>query len=211
MSELRLVNYTDKSIVVFGNVSKYEQGLRSLGGMFNQALNDSGERKPGFVFSKIKSKEVAAFVANPKESTETNVKESSSTREDKIMLSREQFMSLVSSITRLEQDVAMLKKKLDISSTQSKSVTPIIPMKESKENKENKEDIRKMVKKEDEKKSWADEDNSSDNCENYDDECDDEEEEQPRPSLLMSRKTQPKQASSATSSTGMKSLLLKKK
>jgi len=205
MSELRLVNYTEKSIVVFGNVSKYEQALRSLGGMFNQALNDNGERKPGFVFSKFKSKEVTAFVANPKECVESNVKDSTSVREDKIMLSREQFMSLVSSITRLEQDVAMLKKKLDISSTQPKTVIPSVtpPIKE------NKEDIRKMVKKEDEKKSWADEDSSSDNCNNFeDDEGNAEDEEQPRPSLLMSRKPQPKQSSS---STDRKSLLLKKK
>jgi hypothetical protein len=204
MSELRLVNYTEKSIVVFGNVSKYEQALRSLGGMFNQALNDNGERKPGFVFSKFKSKEVTAFVANPKECVESNVKDSTSVREDKIMLSREQFMSLVSSITRLEQDVAMLKKKLDISSTQPKTVIPsVTPIKE------NKEDIRKMVKKEEEKKSWADEDSSSDNCNNCeDDEGNDEDEEQPRPSLLMSRKPQCKETSS---SKGMKSLLLKNK
>jgi hypothetical protein len=208
MSELRLVNYTDKSIVVFGNVSKYEQALRSLGGMYNQALNDSGERKPGFVFTKFKSKEVAAFVANPKECVESKIeskiKDSSSAKEDQIMLSREQFMNLVSSVTRLEQDVAMLKKKLDISSTQTKvAVNPV------KESKESKGDIRKMVKKEDEKKSWADEDNSSDNCDNCEEEDNEEEDidEQPRPSLLMSRKPQPKE----TSSTGMKSLLLKKK
>ena len=207
MSELRLVNYTDKSIVVFGNVSKYEQALRSLGGMYNQALNDSGERKPGFVFTKFKSKEVAAFVANPKECVEnkfeSKIKESSSTKEDQIMLSREQFMNLVSSITRLEQDVAMLKKKLDISSTQTKTTVSSV-----KESKESKGDIKKMVKKEEEKKSWADdEDNPSDNCDNCDEE-DDNEEDQPRPSLLMARKPQPKETSS---STGMKSLLLKKK
>ncbi len=211
MSELRLVNYTDKSIVLFGNVSKYEQALRSLGGMYNQALNDSGERKPGFVFTKFKSKEVAAFVANPKECVESKfeskIKESSSTKEDQIMLSREQFMNLVSSVTRLEQDVAMLKKKLDISSTQTK--VAVSPVKESKESKESKGDIRKMVKKEDEKKSWADEDNSSDNCDNCEEEEDNEEEDDgPRPSLLMSRKPQTKETAS---STGMKSLLLKKK
>lgn len=203
---LKLVNYSEKAIAVFGDVDKYHSALVSLGGMFNARLTekDSGERKPGFIFSKFAHKTVAAFVANPKEEVESKrqVKDKSSDEEDKIMLSREQFMNLVSQVTRLEQDVAMLKKKLDISSTPSNvSVIKVpaektstrTPVKNTKETKE--------------QPSWADE---GEDYVDEDEENEESEEEKKGPSLLLQKK--PTQSSQTLNNKpGFKSLLMPKK
>lgn len=186
---LFLVSYTDKAIAVFGDISKYENALLKLGGKFNPNLNYQGERKAGFIFPKTKSTIVAGFVQNPVETTkvsdgvkvseskteslrqsEKNVKDTllQDNKKDVIMLSREQFLNLVNTLNRLEQDVAYLKKVVAQNNPSSKVTEPItIPVEkistrviESK----------KKSNKESEEKKWADEisDQSDDYSENFD-------------------------------------------
>lgn len=208
ITPLKLVTYSDKAIAVFGDVTRFEHALRSLGGMFNERLTHEGEKKAGFIFSKFSYKQVAAFVANPKENVPTQIYNKSEKKEnvkeditdDKIMLSREQFMNLVSSVTRLEQDVAMLKKKLDISSSEPKNSTII---------KNKKIEKPKETKSSDEDSEVSDH-NESENTESIEDDDDQE----VGPSLMLAKKpTRPQTAQPKTiqNETGFKSLLMSKK
>jgi len=188
---LFLVSYTDKAIAVFGDISKYENALLKLGGKFNPNLNYQGERKAGFIFPKTKSTIVAGFVQNPVETTkisdgakvsesktessrhsEKNVKDTllQDNKKDVIMLSREQFLNLVNTLNRLEQDVAYLKKVVAQNNPSSKVTEPItIPVEKiSTRVIESKKNINKEENKQSEEKKWADEisDQSDDYSEN---------------------------------------------
>lgn len=125
-------NYTERAIAVFGETKLYSKKLLEMGGKFNMNLNyrldkslikltRSDGKEPGWIFSKTKLSSIEAFVKNPPKVTEekteypqeTKTKESKVTEDnDKIMLSREQFMNLVSTVNRLEQEVALLKNKV---------------------------------------------------------------------------------------------------
>lgn len=228
---LFLVSYTDKAIAVFGEISKYENALLKLGGKFNPNLNYQGERKAGFIFPKTKSTIVAGFVQNPVETTkvsdgakvseskteslrqsEKNVKDTllQDNKKDVIMLSREQFLNLVNTLNRLEQDVAYLKKVVAQNNPSSKVTEPItIPVEkistrviESKKN----------INKESEEKKWADE--TSDQSDDYSENFDEAEGEMELPKLLkpkISKKNEKNETSRTSEKVDKKphSLLLK--
>lgn len=125
-------NYTERAIAVFGDTKNYAKKLGEIGGKFNMGLTyrmdkslikmtRSDGKEPGWVFPKTKLSVIEAFVKNPPKVTEekteyfqeSKTKESKVTEDnDKIMLSREQFMNLVSTVNRLEQEVALLKNKV---------------------------------------------------------------------------------------------------
>lgn len=207
---LFLYNYTDKAIAVFGEISKYENALLKLGGKFNPNLNYQGERKAGFIFPKTKSTMVAGFIQNPVETpkvseaknnelqpsktessrhSEKNVKDTlqQDNKKDVVMLSREQFLNLVNTLNRLEQDVAYLKKV--VAQNNSDSIT--VPMEKiTTRVSEVKKKTIKENNKQEEKKSWADEisDQSDENSENLDEEA---EEEMELPKLLKPKVAKP--------------------
>jgi hypothetical protein len=132
MSLVLDTNYTERAIAVFGETKPYSKKLLDMGGKFNMNLNyrldktlikttRSDGKEPGWIFPKTKLSTVEAFVKNPPKITEekTEYSQESKTKEskvtednDKIMLSREQFMNLVSTVNRLEQEVALLKTKV---------------------------------------------------------------------------------------------------
>lgn len=198
---LFLVSYTDKAIAVFGDISKYENALLKLGGKFNPNLNYQGERKAGFIFPKTKSTIVSGFVQNPVETTkisdgpkisesktkendyttkteslrhsEKNVKDTltQDNKKDVIMLSREQFLSLVNTLNRLEQDVAYLKKVVAQNNPSSKVTDSITTIPVEPKKKSNKEE-----------KKWADE--TSDQSDDYSENFDEAEVEMEMPKLL---------------------------
>lgn len=130
MSIVLDTNYTERAIAVFGETKPYSKKLVEMGGKFNMNLNykldkslikltRSDGKEPGWVFPKTKLSTVESFIKNPpkitdeEKSTEIKQKESKNSEEnDKIMLSRDQFMSLVSTVNRLEQEVELLKKKV---------------------------------------------------------------------------------------------------
>lgn len=229
---LFLVSYTDKAIAVFGEISKYENALLKLGGKFNPNLNYQGERKAGFIFPKTKSTIVTGFIQNPVETTkisdsskvsesktessrhsEKNVKDTllQDNKKDVIMLSREQFLNLVNTLNRLEQDVAYLKKVVAQNNPSSKvteSATPItIPVEKlttrvietkKKTNKEDKEE-----------KKWADE--TSDQSDDYSENFDEAEAEMELPKLLKPKVAKKSETSRTSEKVEKKpqSLLLK--
>lgn len=51
-NDIEIVEYSEKSIAVFGNTTPIKDVLNDLGGRFNWYLNYNGEKKPGWIFSK---------------------------------------------------------------------------------------------------------------------------------------------------------------
>lgn len=207
---LFLVSYTDKAIAVFGEITKYENALLKIGGKFNPNLNYQGERKPGFIFPKTKSTIVSSFVQNPVEVSkqtnkeeikikgeerEKNVKETTQTiqqnnNKDVVMLSREQFLNLVNTLNRLEQDVAYLKKVVLQQNSQNTQKSEKIEKIEADENITRRKKTDKKEQKEEIK--WADE--LSENSDSYTDNIDDEEEIE-MPKLLKQNKSKTEEKS----------------
>ena len=231
---LFLVSYTEKAIAVFGEISKYENALLKLGGKFNPNLNYQGERKPGFIFPKTKSTIVSSFVQNPVEVPKQIVKEESKTykintggeereknvkeaehkdNKDVIMLSREQFLTLVNTLNRLEQDVAYLKKVVNTQSIESNKTNdniecitiPVEKITSRAKKFDGKKTEKKMEEKETvEEKTWADE--MSDNSESYSDNFDEEIE---LPKLLKPKVVNSVKETVKKNNTKPQSLLLK--
>lgn len=176
-----IVDYSEKSIAVFGDITKYESHFTELKGMFNENLKYKGVSKPGFIFTKFKRPQVQDLVRKLKvlDSTsgvemndeksgngEKTERKTFAKSDDNVILSREQFMNLVSTLNRLEQDVAYLKKQVLSSGGQGNipSQNNIISMisvpaeKETKTVRTVKKDVKKDVKKEES----SDEDYSND-------------------------------------------------
>jgi len=173
-----IVDYSEKSIAVFGDITKYESHFNELKGMFNANLKYKGESKPGFIFTKFKRPQVQDLVRKLKvidstssveiddEKGEKTERKSFAKSDDNVILSREQFMNLVSTLNRLEQDVAYLKKQVltsggqGITSNQNNIINMIsVPAeKETKSVRTLKKDVKKEVKKEES----SDEDYSND-------------------------------------------------
>ena len=55
---MEIVDYSDKSIAVYGETKPWRENLKSLGGRFNQNLRDG----PGWIFSKKHDDKVSSFV-----------------------------------------------------------------------------------------------------------------------------------------------------
>ncbi len=221
---LSLVSYTDKAIAVFGDISKYENALLKLGGKFNPNLNYKGEKKAGFIFPKTKSNTVASFVADPVEipkqmesknttqsiqSIQNNKEhkeiENNKNNKDTIMLSREQFLNLVNTLNRLEQDVAYLKKVINDPAKSTQEVIKVPVEKITTRVTDN------QCKKEE--KKWADDTSDmSEDAENYSDNFDEEVE---LPKLLKPSKVkkpaQDEQEKKENKNKKPPSLLLQKK
>lgn len=55
---LKIVDYSEKAIAVFGDTKAIKEQLKELGGRFNPSLNYNGEKRAGWIFSKRKADEV---------------------------------------------------------------------------------------------------------------------------------------------------------
>jgi hypothetical protein len=229
-----IVDYSEKSIAVFGDVMKYQNEFLDLKGMLNEKLRYKGAVAIGFIFTKFKRPQVQDLVrklkmlesnVNPDEekgdASSSSTTTSTTSRivqktDDNVVLSREQFMNLVSTLNRLEQDVAFLKKQV----LSHSSVSPIEKMVEKNEKNEKKtvikvpaeKETKRVVKKEvsDDEKSGNDDDYSNDFDDDYN-----EEEDMPQsqgPSLLKLKKPVIKEEPSGRLSNEKKgpSLLRKK-
>lgn len=191
-----IVDYTEKSIAVFGDVQKFESEFIKLNGMYNEKLKYQGGIGTGFIFPKFKRPQVMELVRKLKISesiggnlSESKVSSSSmsssskiESREDNVVLSREQFMNLVSTLNRLEQDVAHLKKQM-LSVGDSTKSNP----------------LDKIITKKVEKKAEKEENPESSDDDYNDDYNNDEEFEIPKtkgPSLLKSKNEKEKKGPS---------------
>ena len=48
---VRMVDYSEKSIVLTGNTKPYKEEIKSLGGRWNSRLKDGDETMMGWIFS----------------------------------------------------------------------------------------------------------------------------------------------------------------
>lgn len=187
-----IVDYTDKAIAVFGDVKKYDSEFLRLDGKYNEKLKYQGGQATGFIFPKFKKPQVQELVRKLKVmetsgsiietedrksdksgTTTINTINTSRNNEDNVVLSREQFMNLVTTLNRLEQDVAFLKRQIGLHA---------ITVPAEKEIKRTK--ITEKVVKQEKKEESSDDDYSNDFCEG------DEEMEMPDtkgPSLLKKK------------------------
>lgn len=231
-----IVDYSEKSIAVFGDVMKYQNEFLDLKGMLNEKLRYKGAVATGFIFTKFKRPQVQDLVrklkmlesnVNPDDekgdSSSSSTTTSTTSRiiqksDDNVILSREQFMNLVSTLNRLEQDVAYLKKQV----LSHSSVSPIEKMVEKNEKNEKNEkktvikvpaekETKRVVKKEE---SDDDKSGNDDYSNDFDDDYN-EEEDMPQsqgPSLLKLKKPVIKEEPSGRLSNEKKGpSLLKKK
>lgn len=66
VEDLGMVDYSEKSIAVFGDTKAIKDQLKELGGRFNPSLNYNGEKRAGWIFSKKKADEVRTLMASEK-------------------------------------------------------------------------------------------------------------------------------------------------
>ena len=60
---LEIVDYSEKAIAVFGETKSIKDELKKLGGKFNPALKNNGEKRAGWIFPKKQADKVRALLA----------------------------------------------------------------------------------------------------------------------------------------------------
>lgn len=63
VSGFEIVEYSEKSIAVFGDTKSIKDELKALGGKFNPALKNNGEKRAGWIFPKKQADKVRALIA----------------------------------------------------------------------------------------------------------------------------------------------------
>ena len=61
-STLKLMNYSEKAIVIYGQTKEYKDNLKQLGGRFNPYLTIEGKRTAAWIFSKRRETELINFI-----------------------------------------------------------------------------------------------------------------------------------------------------
>lgn len=77
-TSLQMVDYSDKSFAVIGNTKPFSSQMKELGGRFNRYLKVNNEQVPGWIFSKTRQEEVAAFLLDPSKSSSSSTNTHSS-------------------------------------------------------------------------------------------------------------------------------------
>ncbi len=60
--QIEIVDYTEKSIAVFGNTFLIKEKLKELGGKYNANLKKGEEKVPGWILTKSKKNEVSKII-----------------------------------------------------------------------------------------------------------------------------------------------------
>lgn len=63
VSGFEIVEYSEKSIAIFGDTKSIKDELKALGGKFNPALKNNGEKRAGWIFPKKQADKVRALLA----------------------------------------------------------------------------------------------------------------------------------------------------
>lgn len=63
-SDIQIVDYTERSIAVFGDTRSYKEEFKLLGGRFNPRLHHDGVREAGWIFPKSKLEDVEDMLNN---------------------------------------------------------------------------------------------------------------------------------------------------
>jgi hypothetical protein len=132
-----IVDYSERAIALFGDTKPYKGKIMELSGKFNPSLKveNSDERRPGWVFPKTKKSQVEQLIKDinngevePEVVEEKNSYKSNNTpiKSSTVEVSRTDFMNLLSKVERLEQEVNNLKRQfVNSSSSSSSSCTTI--------------------------------------------------------------------------------------
>lgn len=62
ISDLELVEYSEKAIAIFGNTRPHKDELKNLGGRFNPRLKHNGEKEMGWIFPKSKLQQIENYL-----------------------------------------------------------------------------------------------------------------------------------------------------
>ena len=63
VSGFEIVDYSEKAIAVFGDTKSIKEELKAIGGKFNPALKNNGEKRAGWIFPKKQADKVRALLA----------------------------------------------------------------------------------------------------------------------------------------------------
>ena len=59
--QVMMVEYSAKSVAVFGNTRPIKEELKAMGGLFNSRLTINGRRVMGWIFPKSKEQQLAYY------------------------------------------------------------------------------------------------------------------------------------------------------
>lgn len=125
------LDYTEKSIAVFGQTTPLKDHLSKIGGKFNPGLTNkrTGNREPGWIFVKSKSSEVQTLLDSfingtiqplePKTETDSSKQSAKEVPKSSFVFTKEMYLALVSRIEKLENDNEHMLRILQRSSSTS--------------------------------------------------------------------------------------------
>jgi hypothetical protein len=159
---MEVINYTDRSVAVFGNTKPYSDQLKQAGGRFNPSLkygDDEETRRPGWIFPKTKENDIRKLVDNlnsqpqPTENTSTSSSSSKPTYQKSVdTVDKKTFMALLTRVERLEQELKLLQKSAGIKNTSTKNESVVFDDDEEEQDEEDDEEVvvkpaRRLLKK----------------------------------------------------------------
>jgi uncharacterized protein (UPF0335 family) len=117
---IQLLDYTEKSIAVFGPTTPYKDYLSNIGGKFNPGLTHplTKAREAGWIFTKTKRDVVQTFIDQstqgqlPPPPVNVSKEKVTKTKSDEFELTKEMYLALVSRIEKLENENANLLQSL---------------------------------------------------------------------------------------------------
>ena len=126
MSNILIINenYTEKAIAVLGNTKPYLTEFKNANGLFNARLKCDNGTAAGWIFPKTKLQSVRQLVDkinngdikpqddSPSSSSSSSQQHKKEDTSNKVMLSREEFMYIMNTMSKLEREVEMLKKNV---------------------------------------------------------------------------------------------------
>ena len=130
---IQLLDYTEKSIAVFGPTTPFKEYLANLGGKFNPGLTHplTKAREAGWIFTKTKRDVVQTFIDQstqgqlPPPPVTVSKEKVTKTKSEEFEFTKEMYLALVSRIEKLENENANLLQNLENqrSSEDDKKVT----------------------------------------------------------------------------------------
>jgi hypothetical protein len=116
---IQLLDYTEKSIAVFGPTTPFKEYLANLGGKFNPGLTHplTKAREAGWIFTKTKREVVQTFIDQSTQGQLPPVTVSkekvTKVKNEEFEFTKEMYLALVSRIEKLENENANLLQNLE--------------------------------------------------------------------------------------------------
>lgn len=113
---VELVEYSERSVAVFGQTQPYKSHFMDIGGKFNPALTKQGQKQPGWIFSKKQQAVVADLVnkicKGQVSPSPSQLSSSTASSGSAAYVDRRDFMALLSRVEYLEQSIGLIEKHL---------------------------------------------------------------------------------------------------